>query len=45
MYVNKLPNVEISDNILFIYNVEKNAIQGFVSYYSIANDDVTYVKK
>ena len=45
MYVNKLTNTPISDNILFVYNVVKNAVQGYVSYYSIANDEVTKIKK
>ena len=44
MYVNKLTNTPISDNIVFVYNVLKNAVQGYVSYYTIANDEVTKIK-
>ena len=35
LYVNKIPNIDFTDSLVFIYNSVKNAVNGFAYYYRL----------
>ena len=45
IYVNTFDDSEFSDSIIFAYNSIKNAVNGYVYYYSIDNNSANLIKR
>ena len=45
IYVNTLDNIDFPDSIIFVYNSIKNAVNGYVYYYSIHEGECNRVKR
>jgi hypothetical protein len=45
VYVNILPNVQMTDTLMLIYSSRKTAINGIAYYYEIANNECSLIKR